>query len=356
MRLNAGKIAILLLMTAPAVRAQLWSGPAAVEVRVQEPKGGPLSGARVQLQFTAIDPKDGPPAVETDAHGQANVGGLAEGAWIVEVSHEGFMTYVAQINVHEGDRPTVIMATQIKVPGAQRTLDVALARGRRSPTPAKPPVVVETPTPPPQPAQTPPAAPVPSAPSIVPPAPRTQPVPRPEPEPLRQEPAQRVRPEPPTVEAPAVAPATPASSVDPVRLRTAKDRTCFECPPGEAALSTEHVVPPGGGSGCGGDIAAQLKSGAAPAGLPDGCNVLRISLPAGTRYTGYRFEVQDRGESLDCLAGQACPQGTGRWPINPVIVRNPEGTVVLAPFESGPAERERRAVLTVYFATAQRPR
>jgi carboxypeptidase family protein len=150
-RLNAGKIAILLLMVAPAARAQLWSGPAAVEVRVQDPKGGPVSGARVQLQLTTIDPKDGPPAVETDAHGQANVGGLAEGAWIVEVSHEGFMTYVAQINVHEGDRPTVIMATQIKVPGAQRTLEVALARGRRSPSPAKPPVVVEAPAPPPQP-------------------------------------------------------------------------------------------------------------------------------------------------------------------------------------------------------------
>jgi carboxypeptidase family protein len=344
-RLNAGKIAILLLMVAPAARAQLWSGPAAVEVRVQDPKGGPVSGARVQLQLTTIDPKDGPPAVETDAHGQANVGGLAEGAWIVEVSHEGFMTYVAQINVHEGDRPTVIMATQIKVPGAQRTLEVALARGRRSPSPAKPPVVVEAPAPPPQPAPSRPAAPV------TPPAPRREPQPQSaSPEVPRPDVAQRVRPEPPMAPAPTTAPAVPAP--DPMYLRTAKDRTCYECPPGEAALSTEHVVPPGGGAGCGGDIAAQLKAGAAPAGLPDGCNVLRISLPAGTRYTGYRFEVRDRGESLDCLAGQACPQGTGRWPINPVVVRSAEGTTVLAPFESGPAERERRAVLTVYFSAA----
>jgi hypothetical protein len=344
-RLNVGKIAFLLLLVAPAALAQLWSGPAAVEVRVQDPKGGPLAGARVQLQFAAIDPKDGPPAVETDAHGQSNVGGLAEGAWIVEVSHEGFMTYVAQINVHEGDRPTLIMATQIKVPGAQRTLDVAFARGRKSPSPAKPSVVVEAAPPPPQPAPPPPAAAA--------AGPRREPEPQPAlPEPPRPEPVQRVRPEPPMAQAPALATAPAAPPPDPVRLRTAKDRTCFECPPGEAALSTEHVVPSGGGSGCGGDIAAQLKSGAAPAGLPDGCNVLRIVLPAGTRYTGYRFEVQDRGESLDCLAGQACPQDTGRWPINPIVVRNAEGTTVLAPFESGPAERERRAVFTVYFSTA----
>ena len=341
MRLKVGKIAILLLVLAPAARAQLWSGPASVEVRVQAPKGGPLAGARVQLQFTALDPKDGPPAVETDAQGQANLGGLAEGAWIVEVSHDGFMTYVAQINVHEGDRPTVIMATQIKVPGAQRTMEVALARGRRSPSPAKPPVVVETPAPTPAPAP------------VIPPGPRREPEPQPAlPEPPRDEQTQRVRPEPPVVEKPVLAPAAPAPAVDPVRLRTAKDRTCFECPPGEAALSTEHVVPPGSGSGCGADIAAQLKGGATPAGLSGGCSVLRISLPAGARYTGYRFEIQDRGESLDCLAGQACPQNTGRWPINPVVVRNPSGTLVLAPFESGPAERERRAVLTVYFSTA----
>jgi hypothetical protein len=143
-----------------------------------------------------------------------------------------------------------------------------------------------------------------------------------------------------------------------VRLRTSKDRTCFECPPGESALSTERAVPPGGGSGCGGNIATQLENGQVPPGLPAGCHVLRIALPAGTRYTGYRYEVQDQGEGLDCLAGRDCPQGTGRWPINPVLQRKAEGTVILAPFESGPAARERRAVLTVYFATgsARRPR
>jgi len=153
----------------------------------------------------------------------------------------------------------------------------------------------------------------------------------------------------PKPEAPPAPPAAPTP--DPVRLRTSQDRTCFECPPGESALSTERVVPPGGGSGCGADIAAQLRNGEVPSGLPSGCHVLRLALPAGTRYTGYRFEVQTGGDSLDCLAGQSCPQSTGRWPIDPVLIRRPEGTIVLAPFEAGPAQRERRAVFTAYFTT-----
>jgi hypothetical protein len=143
-----------------------------------------------------------------------------------------------------------------------------------------------------------------------------------------------------------------------VRLRTSKDRTCFECPPGESALSTEWVVSPGGGSGCGANIGAQLQNGEVPSDLPPGCHVLRIALPAGTRYTGYRFEVQAGGDSLDCMAGQSCPQSAGRWPMNPVLIRKPEGTIVLAPYEAGSAERELRAILTAYFTTgmARRPR
>jgi hypothetical protein len=146
-------------------------------------------------------------------------------------------------------------------------------------------------------------------------------------------------------------PATPpaASPEEAVRLRTAQDRTCVECQPGESALSTERVIPPGGGAGCGGDIAAKLKGGDVPAGLPAGCSVLRIVLPTGARYTAYRYEVQDGKDSLDCPTAQDCPNRTGRWPMDPVLLRNPQGTVVLAPFESGPADRERRAVLTVYF-------
>jgi hypothetical protein len=112
-------------------------------------------------------------------------------------------------------------------------------------------------------------------------------------------------------------------------------------------MTTERVLNPGEGGGCG-NIAAELKGGGAPATLPAGCHVLRVTLPAGAKYSGYRYEVQDGGDGFDCPAGRDCPGG-GRWPVDPVVVKNPEGTIVMAPFESGPAQRERRAVLTVYF-------
>jgi hypothetical protein len=150
---------------------------------------------------------------------------------------------------------------------------------------------------------------------------------------------------------PAAAPETPAE-----RLRTAKDRNCVECQPGESALSLEWTVSPGSASGCGGDIAKRLAGGDVPAGLSADCHVLRISLPAGVRYTAYRYEVLVAGDSLDCPTGKDCPRSMGRWPMDPVLVRGAQGTVILAPFEPGPSQAERRAVLTVYFTEGKRTR
>ncbi len=431
MRLGLRKIiAPLLLLVASAAQAQLWGGPAAVEIRIEDQKGPPVAGATVTLRYNDVDPKGGPDAVLTDSHGKATVGGLAEGSWHLEVSHEGYMTYLAEITVREKGRIVLEEAAQFNVVGATRTMRVQISRGKAGPAPrpsvvaekapvpapvpappaATPPVsqpkIPPAPAPPTQeeptaaPAPTPPApsappapapAPIPSqpapaAPAAPPPAPEPQPTPTAEPPakpttvpppaatPPVRPPENPPAPEPPrtkptTLPPPAIpsAPASPPEPVspmpppqraDPVRLRTSKDRTCFECPPGESALSTERVIQPGGGSGCGADIAAQLQTGTIPSGLPADCHVLRIALPAGARYTGYRFEVQTGGDSLDCLAGQNCPQSTGRWPINPVLLRQPEGTVILAPFEAGPSERERRAVFTAYFTTgpAKRPR
>ena len=129
-------------------------------------------------------------------------------------------------------------------------------------------------------------------------------------------------------------------------MRSAKDRTCPDCQPGESALSTEAVVT-SGGDGCG-SVVSSLKSGSVGE-LPAGCHVLRLTLPAGAKYSGYRYEIQDGGDSFDCPAGRDCPGSTGRWPVDPIVVKDPQGTVVLAPFESGTAQSERRAVLTVYF-------
>ncbi len=415
MRFDIRKLALLLWLAAPAAQAQLWLGPAAVEVRAEDGKGHALSGAQVLLQYTSVNPKDGPAPVPTDSRGHADVGGLAEGAWHLEVSHDGFMTYMAEITVRRG-RPEVTEATQFRVAGGGTGLmRVKVSRGsataapqpqRAAVVPAAPmaPPAPAAPAPRPEPAPTPAPAPrpipqpeTPPAPSAPRPAPMAQPVERPqaqpvptpappptvqpEPAPTRTPPVQtpQPRPEPPAPPVPAPRPTPPppapaptptpappppppvaaapsapiAPAADSTRLRTAKDRTCFECKPGESALSTEKVIPPGGGAGCG-DLAARLRGGDVPADLPAGCRVLRLVLPAGMRYTGYRYEIQDQGKSTDCTAGQDCPQGTGRWPVTPILVRNPSGTVVLAPFELGPADRERRAVLTAYFSSGKK--
>jgi hypothetical protein len=129
----------------------------------------------------------------------------------------------------------------------------------------------------------------------------------------------------PTVAPPVPAP-PPPSAPSAVRRRSFDDRTCFECKPGEAALSVEAMAS---------DATA---------------HELRVTLPEGTRYTGYRYEIQDGSDELDCLAGKDCPGG-GRWPLDPVVTRGAAGTTVTATFEGGPAtQRERRAVLTVYYA------
>lgn len=361
-RFDMPKVAILLLLlvlAAPVAEAQLWSGPAAVEVRVEGQKGLPAAGARVQLRSTAVDPPDGPPPATTDSRGRAAVSGLAAGPWTMEVSLEGYMTYIAEIRVDEKNRPKVLLANQVNVPGALRTLRVEISRGRSEPQAARPPREEPTPAPAPAPAapaprrETPPRpeptpAPPVAAPAPAPPRemPREMPTPPAEPAPATPTPA------PTPVPPPAPAP-TPAPAPDAVRMRSFEDRTCVECQAGESSLSTERVVPPGGGSGCG-DIGSRLQGGEVPSDLPAGCHVLRVTVPAGARYLGYRFEVQDGGATFDCLARQDCPQGTGRWPADPVLVRGSGGTIVLAPFEAGPAGRERRAVLTVYFTTGKR--
>lgn len=389
-RINVWKVLLLLLLVAPSAQAQLWRGPAAVEIRVEDQKGFALAGAQVRLLYKAVDPKDGPSPVTTDAKGRINVSGLAEGPWSLEVSREGYMTFLAEIAVREGGRIQVSETAQLNVPGALRFMEVRVARGRREPGSRETLVAEKPPAPAPAPTSRPvepaPAAPptrrvetTPSQPAPTPPPaskpeplpePKTPPAPAPEPQTapprapaptpsqapvvkLPVEPAPQPAPPAPTVTqpVPVPTPAPPAApQPDPVRLRTHKDRTCVECPPGESAMSTERIISSGAGS-CGGDIASRLQDGAVPANLPDGCHVLRVALPAGARYTGYRFDLQDGGEARDCLAGQACTGGGGRWPINPVLVRDASGTVVLAPFESGAAGRDRRAVLTVYFST-----
>ncbi|PYQ57848.1 MAG: hypothetical protein DMF53_21610 [Acidobacteria bacterium] len=342
MQFDVRKLCWLWLLIAPAAaHAQLWSGPSAVEVRAEDDHGHALAGAHVLLQYTSLNPKDGPPAVETDSKGRANVAGLAEGAWHVEVSHEGFMTYIAELNVRQGGRPEIVEVTQFRVPGGGTSLmRVKLSRGTPGPAPAR------AAAPPPAPPAPRPAPVVPATPPA--PEPKAQPAPAPpKPEPPAPEPKE---PKTPPHPVPRIPPTNPAPAPTPAP------------PPQPTVLPTPAPVPPaaappvisGGANGCGGDIATKLKGGSVPADLPGGCHVLRIALPAGARYTAYRYEVQDGKDSLDCPTAQACPNNIGRWPGDPVLVRSPQGTVVLAPFESGPGGEGRRAVLTVYYSTGKK--
>lgn len=338
-----------------AAQAQLWQGPAALEIRA-EGQGKTIAGGTVELVYLALDPPAGPPPVPLDSRGRALVSGLAEGMWRVSVSREGFMTYQAEVEVRRDEKPELVATFQQNVPGATHMMKVRIARGRATGPAERPPQVAERPAPAPAPRSAPGPAPAPTpAPS---PEPReAEPVPAPEQAPTQapeqapqqapeQAPQQDQIPDPVPAPDPAPAPAPPAAGGEgSVRSRSYADRTCYECKPNEASLSVERIV--AAGSGCGTGIRDLLAQGGG--GFPDdGCAVLRLSLPPGSRYTGYRYEIQERSGSVDCQAGRDCPGG-GRWPADPTLNRTASGTTVSAAFENPGAGEERRAILTVYF-------
>lgn len=364
----AAFLVLLACVLVSTARAQIWQGPASLEIKAE---GKGLTGGTVELVYLALDPPAGPPPVSLDSRGNAVVDGLAEGMWRVSVSREGFMTYQADVDVRRDDKPELVATFQQNVPGATRMMKVRIARAKPSgpatlppppriaerpaPQPAPPaserpapttpapqttppapiPIPTQTPTPIPTPSQAPPPAPAPAPPVAPAPAP-TQPTPQPAPQPAPQ----------PSPEPAPPAPAAPGGSV---LSRSYADRTCYECKPGEASLSVDRDV--SAGVGCGPGVRDLLQSGDS-ASLPAGCGVLRITLPPGTRYTGYRYEIQERSGSVDCLAGRDCPGG-GRWPADPALARSESGTTVSAVFENLGAGNDRRAVLTVYYTAGE---
>lgn len=373
-----GLLALLVSLSMSAARAQIWQGPAALEIKA-EGKGASVAGATVELLYLALDPPAGPPPVQLDARGRAVIGGLAEGMWRVSVRREGFMTYQAEVDVRRDEKPELAATFQQNVPGAVHMMQVKIARSKPSGpsvpppppqiaerpapaeehgrtgtdtdeqerAPAQPPAPVPAPTPqaPPREAVPPPKAPPREAPRPQPvtPAPAPQPVPQPAPQ--TPPPAPAPAPQQPAPEPEPRQPAPPAQSGS-VLHRSYADRTCYECKPGEASLSAERVVSPG--VGCGPVGRELLEHSGDPGGLPEGCAVLRLTLPAGARYTGYRYEIQERSGSVDCLAGRDCPGG-GRWPVDPALVRSAAGTTVSTAFENLGSGAARRAILTVYF-------
>src|SRR5688500_15554150 len=174
MRASIGRTLLLvLLLTASVAQAQLWMGPAALEVRAED-NGKPAAGGEVRLEYLDMEPSDGPAPVPLDSRGRAVIGSLAEGHWRVEVSRPGAMTYRAEVLVRADGKPQLINAVQHNVPGAVSMMEVKLARARGGAAP--PPRQVAAATPRPAPVRPEPARPEPAP---IPPAP--QPEPRPEP-------------------------------------------------------------------------------------------------------------------------------------------------------------------------------
>jgi hypothetical protein len=159
---------------------------------------------------------------------------------------------------------------------------------------------------------------------------------------------------------PAPAPAAPPAQR--VLRRSYADGTCADCRPSEGAVSVEEIAAPAaaGAPACGDALRqalAQARSGSAmalAAGLPPSCRLIEVRLPAGARYTGYRYEAGDGTGGGDCLAGRECPVGQSLWPADPALHRAADGTTITAGFVNNSASQARRAVFIVYF-TAGKP-
>lgn len=94
-----------------------------------------------------------------------------------------------------------------------------------------------------------------------------------------------------------------------------------------------------------------LSGELAAAGL--GCRVAAVELPAGARFTGFRYEAQSAGVAADCLPGRDCPAGGCRFPNEPVLRVEGQRTTLLVAFEST-APDLRRAVVAGYWTYNKR--
>lgn len=249
------------------------------------------------------------------------------------------------------DRPPVAAPAPVAAP---------VAAPKEPPAKVSPPVAVAPPAPAaasaPAPAppvvEPPPATPAPLAGAAAPAAPAPAPTPAPvmPPAPVAAAP----------VAPPPAAPAPPAPASPPTA--PARARLCVECPPGESAAWAEAAIAGAAPAGCPADLQAKLKavelsavgalsSELAAAGL--GCRVLAVELPAGARFTGFRYEAQSATVVADCLPGRSCPAGDCRFPHEPVLRIEGNRTTLLVSFESTAAE-PRRAVVAGYSTYSKR--
>lgn len=393
-------------LTASALPAQSWIGRAGVGIQVSDRSGHPVEGAEVTLSYRETEEGGGPGAVRTGADGRAEVRGLAQGRWLLQVSDPDYLSYVASLQVREGRRPRELSATQVKTGDSLESLRVRYFEVHGGPPPTRPaerPAPAPQPPPEPRPKPAPAPAPEPApAPSAAPepvPAPSAAPEPQPTPAPAPvAAPAEPSAP-PPPVPAPRVAPAPPPPTPAPAPeawsaaayVRSFKAGDCPECQPGEWAVSAPGVAGTAG-EACPGDLGDRVKAAASAleaAGVPDlasyagpfaevdarsavaplgaagadvtrtlapylvgdsACRLVAVHLPAGARFIGYQYEATGGEGWVPCLPDQECPGGRGgRWLGNPFVERGTAGTVVAGVYQNKAGEEARRVKMTVFY-------
>jgi hypothetical protein len=160
-------------------------------------------------------------------------------------------------------------------------------------------------------------------------------------------------------------------------LRSYKDRTCFECKPGEWSVASTVSAGAADLAPCASVPEARLRKlmtemtnaqgdrlagygGPLPETIPDlapelqpllsgSCRLVAVVLPQGARFTGFRFQASDQRDGGDCLGDQECAVGSARWLFNPGIAKSSGATVVFSDFQNTGPTRERTATLIAYF-------
>jgi len=209
----------VLVLAAPAA-AQLWKGVAAVGIEVKSGKKKPLDGAQVLLRYAEIDPIDGPAPLATGADGRIEVQGLASGRWRVDVSKDGYSSYLLVVAVEPDGEARIVSGPVRDATGDRMRIEVFRVRptalpelAPRRPARPAPPERAPEPVRPAPPERAPePVRPAPAPPPVQPAPEPARPPLRPEPAPAAPEPAAPERAAP---ESPPPAPAEPAAAPEP---------------------------------------------------------------------------------------------------------------------------------------------
>ncbi|MCB1056007.1 MAG: hypothetical protein KDD11_10930 [Acidobacteria bacterium] len=106
-RVLALSLGLLALGFARPVMAQEWAGQTALTLELQDDRGKPVEGARIELRFVDVEPMTGPPPVYSNAKGEAQLIRLAEGRWRMDVRRDGFSPMLVVLRLQAGKKPEI---------------------------------------------------------------------------------------------------------------------------------------------------------------------------------------------------------------------------------------------------------